>query len=83
MANTLVELNDVLFNELRRLRETEAKGEELKDELRRVNTITQVAKTIVQNADVLLRAQVVDSERLACCQSLPSMLQIDTKESKK
>lgn len=83
MANTLMELNDMLFDELRKLKQTSAKGEALKSELSRANAITQMARTIVQNADVLLKAQVADSERLACCQALPEMLQIETKDKKK
>lgn len=77
MANTLVELNEILFAELHKLKASKSKGDELQNELRKANAITQVAKTIVQNADVLLKAQVVESEKLACCQELPSMLRIE------
>lgn len=75
--NTLVELNNILFEQLRALKSSDLKGEALTDQLRKSNAVTQIAKTIVQNADVLLKAQVADSERLGCCQNLPSMLQIE------
>lgn len=75
--NTLVELNNILFEQLHELKSSELKGEELHKQLAKANTIAKISQVIVKNADVLLKAQVADSERLGCCQDLPSMLQIE------
>ena len=82
--NTLVELNNVLFEELRTLRSSTNKGEALQSQINKANAIAKISQVIVKNADSLLKAQCAESERFACCQELPSMLQIpSSKEAKK
>jgi hypothetical protein len=75
--NTLVELNNILFQQLHELKSNDLKGEELAKQLAKANTMAKISQVIVKNANVLLNAQIADSERLGCCQDLPSMLQIE------
>lgn len=74
--NTLVELNNILFEQLHALKSSDLKGEELHKQLAKANTIAKISQVIVKNANVLLTAQIADGERLGCCQNLPEMLQI-------
>lgn len=82
--NTLVELNNILFEELRSLKGSTWKGDMLQNQINKANAVAKLSQAIVKNADVLLKAQCAESERLACCQGLPEMLKIEgTKELKK
>ena len=81
-ANTLVELNNMLFEQINQLNTTNAKGDELKALVGKTKVLNEIAKTIVMNADVLLKAQVYEQEKLACCQALPEMLQIENSKKK-
>ena len=57
MKNKLTNLNDHLFEQLERLNDEELQGEELKVEINRSKAISNVAKTIVENARLALDAQ--------------------------
>ena len=82
--NTLVELNEILFEELRSLKGSTWKGDMLQNQINKANAVAKLSQAIVKNADVLLKAQVFEGDRLAVCQQLPAMLQIpSSKEAKK
>ena len=58
MKNTLTDLNNHLFAALERLNDEGITGEKLKEELDRARTISLVGKTVVENARLVLDAQI-------------------------
>ena len=57
MKNKLIDLNDHLFEQLERLNDEDLKGEELEIEMNRAKAIAGVAQTIINNGDLMLKAQ--------------------------
>lgn len=72
--NTLNDLNNHLFAQLERLGDEDLKGEELKEELNRSKAVSEVAKNIVSNGNLILQAQKFQDNRLDANASLPKML---------
>lgn len=74
MKTDLSALNDYLFEELERLNDDESleKDEDLEREIRRSKAITNVAQTIINNANTVLDAQKFISDNEV--QDLPKML---------
>ena len=62
--NNLGDLNNYLFNTLKRLDDKNLKGDELKDEILRAKSITDVAAKIVDNANLVLNAEKFKAETL-------------------
>lgn len=75
MDSTLYELNDVLFKQLHRLSNDNLRGEALAEEIKRTDSISDISKNIIANAELCLRAQIAQSDKLACNQPLPAMLE--------
>lgn len=78
MKNKLTDLNDHLFAQLERLNDEELKGEALEEEINRSHAITNVAKEIVTNANLVLKAQIAASNSIGGSMKAPKMLAIDT-----
>lgn len=57
MKNKLIDLNNHLFEALERLNDEDLRDEELKDELKRAEKITKVAQTIINNGELMFKAQ--------------------------
>ena len=57
MKNKLVDLNNHLFEELERLNDDSLTMEELDREIKKSKEIVKVSQTIVNNADILLKAK--------------------------
>ncbi|MCF0163171.1 MAG: hypothetical protein HUJ88_11430 [Fusobacterium necrophorum] len=75
-SNNLNELNNVLFKELERLNNQNLRGEELKEELLRANSITCVAKEVINNANLMLQVSKFQAENLGRSKTqLPKMLE--------
>ena len=75
MRNTLEDLNNHLFAELERLGDEELAGEELQQEISRAKAITEVANKVVDNANLVLKAEIAKSEYLTAKEfKLPKML---------
>lgn len=55
--NTLLELNKILFNELKTLRDDSLSEEELNRELKISKQVISVSQTIINNANLLLQAK--------------------------
>lgn len=62
MKNKLIDLNDHLFAELERLSDEDLKGDELASEMERAKSIAGIAQTIINNGDLMLKAQKQYSE---------------------
>lgn len=62
MANNLLDLNNILFEEMNRLNDKSLKGEALKAEIERGRAMATVAQTIVANGSLVLRAQETMAE---------------------
>jgi hypothetical protein len=57
MKNKIINLNDHLFETLERLNDEDLKGEELTAEINRAKAVSDIATTIISNADLMLKAQ--------------------------
>ena len=62
MKNTLGDLNLHLFAQLERLSDEDVKGEELIEEIRRAKAITTVAKEIISNGELVLKAKELETQ---------------------
>lgn len=74
MSN-LLQLNDRLFRELDRLEAAE--GDELDDEIERAMAIGQMSRTIIDNANTMMRAVQLKQQAsmdVAECVAVPRML---------
>lgn len=58
VKNTLVDLNNHLFEEMERLNDDSLSDEELNKEVLRSKAMTNVGDKIIQNANVMLKAKV-------------------------
>ena len=56
MRNNLSALNDYLFESIERIQSDELSDEELDREIKRAEAVTEVAKVIVQNGELALKA---------------------------
>ncbi|MGL5512811.1 MAG: hypothetical protein ACRDBM_06170 [Sporomusa sp.] len=74
MRDSLVDLNSLLFEELERLSNPDLSDEELNIEMRRSSSMSQIAKNIINNADLVLRAAKFNDDRLDADATLPRML---------
>ena len=62
MQNKMIDLQNHLFAELERLGDEELAGEELKMEIERSRAITGVAKQVISNASLALKAETLRKE---------------------
>lgn len=62
VRNTLGDLNNHLFEQLERLNDDNLTVEELNKEIQRSNAMSNVAKQIIGNANIVLNAQKLYSE---------------------
>ncbi len=74
MKNSLMDLNNHLFAQLERLSDEDLKGDELKDEISRSKSITQVSAQIIGNARLALDAQLAAND-MGVGRKLPEMLE--------
>ncbi|MBE9439725.1 hypothetical protein IM146_04925 [Staphylococcus epidermidis] len=73
--NTLNDLNNHLFAQLERLSDEDLKGEELQEELNRSKAVSDVAKNIVSNGNLILQAHKFKDERMDANNHLPELLE--------
>jgi hypothetical protein len=55
MRNNLAALNDYLFESIERIMDDSVYGEVLEEEIKKAEMVTDVAKVIVQNAELALK----------------------------
>ena len=72
MKNTLGDVNNHLFMQLERLNDEDLKGDKLTEEIERSKAITNVAKEIISNANIVLQARKYTTEYLS---EVPKMLE--------
>lgn len=78
MKNTLGDLNNHLFAQLERLNDEELTGEELKEEIARSKSITDIASRIIENANTVLKAKTLQAETLGrSTVQMPKMLEAE------
>ena len=58
MRNSLADLNDYLFEQIERVNDDSLTGKKLDEQLKKSKAVVEIGKTIVQNANVVLRAAV-------------------------
>lgn len=75
MDNTLGSLNDHLFAQLKRLNVEDLKGEALQEEISRGKAISEVAKNIIQNGNLVLQGMKMMDDRMDADARLPKMLE--------
>lgn len=56
MQNGLTDLNNHLFAEMERLGDESLRGDELKEEMERADSMARIATQIVQNNNIILKA---------------------------
>ena len=75
MKNTLSDLNNHLFAQLERLGDEELSGEELEKEVKRAESITKIARVVIENSNTVLKAIELKSNVLDADVVLPKMLE--------
>jgi hypothetical protein len=80
MKNKLSDLNDHLFAQLERLAEEELAGEKLVEEIERSRAIGLTARTIIDNARLVLDAQKAVND--TCFTGLPTIFGVEPKPLK-
>ena len=56
MRNTLADLNNHLFEQLERLNDEELTGDKLQEEIERGKAMQGIAQTIINNAELVMKA---------------------------
>ncbi|SCY45257.1 hypothetical protein [Desulfoluna spongiiphila] len=74
MKNKLTDLNDHLFRQLDRLSDNGLKGKDLDREIVRSNAVSTLAKEIIANGDLVLKAHVAVGRKLLPSTKLPAMI---------
>jgi len=57
MKNTLSDLNNYLFEQIERINDDTLSDEELEKEIKRSETVTKIAKTIIDNGNLALNVK--------------------------
>ena len=74
MRNTLVDLNNHLFEQLERLNDEELTDEQLEKELKRTDAMKDIATQIIANANIVLKATELNMEYARNEVNVPQML---------
>lgn len=73
--NTLVDLNNHLFEQLERVNDDELVGDKLQEELSRTKAMADLSKQIIDNAKLALEAEKFKDDRWDADSKLPRMLE--------
>lgn len=74
MKNTLLDLNNHLFEQLERLNDDDLKGDDLQEEIQRSKAMSGIAHTIISNASVVLEAHKFMDNKMDAENNVPRML---------
>lgn len=72
--DTMYDLNSILFNQLRAIADENLTGEKLNETIRRSVTMQGLAETIIENAALVLKANLTVNNSLAEVQ-MPKMIE--------
>ena len=75
MKNTLGDLNNHLFMQLERLNDEDLGGDKLLEEIARSKAISEIAKSVIENANIVLQAQKHMDEFRGTDTTMPRMLE--------
>ena len=75
LRNTLGDLNNHLFMQLERLGDEDLSGDDLLKEIARSKAISDIAKNVIENANVVLQAQKHMAEYKGTDETMPRMLE--------
>lgn len=80
MKNTLVDLNNYLFEEIERLNDDDLTGDQLDRELRKADGIVKISEKIIENGELALKAMKhMDEFGYSNRRCVPAMLSCDDK----
>ena len=74
MKDSLVDLNSLLFEQIERLCNPDLSEEEIRLEMQRSTAVSGLAKNIINNGDLVLRAAKFSDERMDVNNKVPKML---------
>ena len=75
VRNTLGDLSNHLFMQLERLGDEDLSGDDLLKEIARSKAISDIAKNVIENANVVLQAQKHMAEYKGTDETMPRMLE--------
>jgi uncharacterized protein (DUF342 family) len=75
MTNNLGSLNDIMFDQLKRLNNDKISKEELKEEIERSKAMAQVSTQIINTSKVVLDAERYKNDRMEPGRETPKMLE--------
>lgn len=75
IKNTLVDLNNHLFEQMERLNDDDLTERELEKEIKRAKSMASIAQAIVANADIGIKAEKLKIEYGSSEVNLPVMLE--------
>ena len=64
MKNTLLDLNNILFEELEKLSDDEMMKDRQDAEINRAKAIAEISSQVIQNANVIIKAKKLQAETL-------------------
>ena len=74
MKNKLTDLNNHLFAQLERLGDEDVQGDDLREEIERAEAITTIAKSIIENAELIYKAKMSFNREFGTSFQLPNLL---------
>jgi hypothetical protein len=75
MTNNLGSLNDIMFDQLKRLNNDKISKDELKEEIERSKAMAQVSTQIINTSKVVLDAERYKNDRMEPGREAPKMLE--------
>lgn len=76
--NTLGDLNTILFKQLDRLDRDDLEGDALQVELDKTKAVVDLSRTVISNAETILRAQIAKEQTFAKSYIPPKLLSGDS-----